>query len=338
MSNFGEFKELVESPDVQEKAMNLFPHELEPNRFFGLVINQFSKMEERVLKNLDRNSSIQAVAHFASIGMYPDPFFGYGWFVPFWNKDSKKYLIQPILGYLGLVQLLRRTGEVLDIQAEVVRKNDVFEDHRGTERKLIHRIDHSAPRGELHCAYAIITGKDGGKIVEVCDNEHMTNMKRAFGMAKNKKGEWYRKNNPWNDPIGEPWMWRKTPLNSAGKLHSRVEYISRATRVEEQATYAPGENENLIEINPANRRTIALTGGLEPVEEASVPTIIHDLGERFPLTDEKIREAVEIYLDGETSLEDFEPTEQDVASITDLLETMMKRETEGEETEEEEKK
>jgi recombination protein RecT len=56
-----------------------------------------------------------------------------------------------IIDYKGLVELIRRSGEVAAIRAETVCENDEFGWENGT---ITHRVDWRNPRGEVQAVYA----------------------------------------------------------------------------------------------------------------------------------------------------------------------------------------
>jgi phage RecT family recombinase len=333
---YGRFKALIETEKVRDSTAALFPLDLNPARFFGLVNNSFSKMEEKYLKALDKESALQAVAHFAAIGVYPDPVSGYGWFLPFYDYKRKVYTIQPIVGYLGMIQLIHRNPKVIDIQCEAVYANDFLEDTRGTTRTLVHTVNNFEDRGELLFSYAVIKLNTGGQVVEVCSPRHLKLMEKRFGTGKDKAGKTYLKDSQWNDDIGRPWMYRKTALNSAAKFLEKTDALSLALASERRAEYAPGENPDLIEIPPQSpTRTQDLFDNMEEAKPqgdteerksawASYQKLIN--GEFEGVSNATVQEALHILwqeTDDQIQPEDF--SESDLSQFKGIMEMLISR-------------
>ena len=100
----------------------------------------------------------------------PQRTLGTAYFVPYLNRknrDKPVYECQLIVGYRGMCTLARRSGEIVSIQAEVVRDGDEFE--LGTDWSPIFRHkpkgDTSSPCsrcGRWPCSRAVAA--DGGDV------------------------------------------------------------------------------------------------------------------------------------------------------------------------------
>lgn len=102
-----------------------------------------------------------AVLQAAQLGLEPD-LLGQAYLVPFWNAKKKVLEVQLIPGYLGLLTLARRSGQIASIEARVVREGDAFEYEFGLTPKLKHRPDPKA-EGEITHVYAIARFMHGGE-------------------------------------------------------------------------------------------------------------------------------------------------------------------------------
>lgn len=91
----------------------------------------------------------------AQLGLEPSPVTGQAAIVPY--KGEAQF--QPM--YRGLLALVRRSGELQSVQAQVVYTNDVFILQYGIEDKLEH-TPADGERGEVKGAYCIFKYKDGG--------------------------------------------------------------------------------------------------------------------------------------------------------------------------------
>ena len=75
-----------------------------------------------------------ALMQCAGLGLEPN-LIGHAYLVPYRDRKSGQYVCQFIPGYRGLLDLVRRSGEVIGSpRAEIVYENDVFKIERGMER------------------------------------------------------------------------------------------------------------------------------------------------------------------------------------------------------------
>jgi len=102
-----------------------------------------------------------------------------------------------IIDYKGLVELVRRSGDVLKLHADVICDNDIFEYDCGEVTK--HVINFKGDRGNIYAVYATATMKDGSKQCEV-----MT----AADVEKIRSGSMGKNSSPWKNHWGE--MAKKT--------------------------------------------------------------------------------------------------------------------------------
>lgn len=99
----------------------------------------------------------------AQLGLEPNTPLQHCYLIPRKNECTL------LIGYQGMIDLARRSGEVADIYAHVVREGDEFSWELGLERKLMHKplAEHGAPvthaygvahlRGSDHPAFVVLT-------------------------------------------------------------------------------------------------------------------------------------------------------------------------------------
>lgn len=136
-------------------------------------------------------------------------------YIPFNNSKRGIKEATFIIQYQGLCQLLYRSGQIKDIEAEVVCERDIFEFERGMNRKLLfHPADGDLDaRGEWTHVYCIIRNIYGGSHVEIITAKQIEGIKARSPAARSSES-------PWNSkyPGDVAWMWRKTALKQAAKL------------------------------------------------------------------------------------------------------------------------
>lgn len=98
----------------------------------------------------------------ASLGLLPDGTLGTAYLVPY------KTTCTLIIGYRGMIELARRSGELTKIEARVVREGDVFDIEFGTSAKLRHVPDFKGdPDRPIMAVYATATFHNGETQAEV---------------------------------------------------------------------------------------------------------------------------------------------------------------------------
>lgn len=149
-------------------------------------------------------SLMGAIMQSAQLGLEPGPL-GHCYLVPFRNGKTGQFEVQFIIGYKGLIELVRRSDRVSSISAHIVYSNDDFELVYGTEEKLVHRPK-LQNRGEPVFAYMVAKLRDGGHAIEVMTVEDIEAVRRLSKAADN---------GPWVDHWEE--MARKTVVRRGCK-------------------------------------------------------------------------------------------------------------------------
>ncbi|PZQ53189.1 MAG: hypothetical protein DI570_24270, partial [Phenylobacterium zucineum] len=144
--------------------------------------------------------------------------------VPFAPKKGEKRIIQGIIGYQGLVELIYRAGAVSSVIVEVVKRNDKFEYRPGRDARPDHEVDwFGGERGDLIGAYAYAIMKDQAtsKVVVIGPDE--------IAKAKAKSASAGSAYSPWaTNPEA---MWLKTAARQLAKwVPTSAEYRRQALR------------------------------------------------------------------------------------------------------------
>ena len=138
------------------------PKHMDADRLARVVITVL-KTNPKLLEATPQ-SLLAAVMLSAQLGLEPGPL-GHCYFVP--SRRHGQLEVQWILGYKGMIDLARRSGELMSIEAREVCRNDYFEFEFGLDEKLIHRPYMSGDRGPVVAFYGIARFKNGGWYVQV---------------------------------------------------------------------------------------------------------------------------------------------------------------------------
>lgn len=179
-------------------------------------------------------SLISAIGQCAQMGLEPNTVLGHAYLVPFKAKSGDDWVtnVQVIIGYKGLIDLARRSGQIVSIAAHEVCENDKFDLVYGLEEKLEHRPATSA-RGEIIGFYAVAKLVGGGHAFEFMSAEQVIAIRDASqgwqAAVKFKK----QSTHPWTTHYTE--MGRKTVIRRLAKyLPLSIEFQS-AVALDEMA-------------------------------------------------------------------------------------------------------
>ncbi|EBG1618414.1 recombination protein RecT, partial [Salmonella enterica] len=192
---------------------------------------------------------VSAIVQCSQLGLEPGGALGHAYLLPFGNKNEKsgKKNVQLIIGYRGMIDLARRSGQIASLSARVVREGDDFSFEFGLEEKLVHRPGENEDAPVTH-VYAVARLKDGGTQFEV-----MTRKQIELVRAQSKAGN----NGPWVTHWEE--MAKKTAIRRLFKYLPVSIEIQRAVSMDEKET---------LTIDPADASVI--TGEYSVVENAGV--------------------------------------------------------------------
>lgn len=209
----------------QAEISKMLPKHLNAERL--LKVAQIAATTTPALAKCDVPSLIGAIGQCAQMGLEPNTVLGHAYLLPFNTKrkdanGNEKWVnsVQVIIGYKGLIDLARRSGQIISIAAHEVCQNDKFELVYGLDEKLNH-TPAMGDRGEVIGFYAIAKLKDGGHAFEFMSRLQVEEIKAA-GERKNK-----RESSVWKDHFVE--MGRKTVIRRLAKyLPLSVEFQTAA--------------------------------------------------------------------------------------------------------------
>lgn len=162
---------------VAPKAMN-------KERMFQLALSAYNQTPD--LAKCSTASVLGCLMKCTALGMEPSAVDGLGraYILPFYNKKTGGTEATFILGYKGMIDLARRSGQLTDISARVVHEGDDFEYEYGLDEKLRH-IPSTAPieGRQLTHVYMVAHFKDGGHYIDVMTRDEIEAVRKRSKAA-----------------------------------------------------------------------------------------------------------------------------------------------------------
>ena len=158
---------LLASDAFKDKVSLALPKHLTPERFIRVACNALLRTPK--LLGCSQASLMKALLDLSTFGLEPDGRRAH--LIPFGDE------VQLIIDYKGLVELVRRSGDVSYIHADVVGKHDLFDYQFGSGAKLVHKPALN-DRGEIYAAYSFIRLKDGSEDFDVMGLDELDAIRR----------------------------------------------------------------------------------------------------------------------------------------------------------------
>lgn len=134
-----------------ESAVYVLPEHMTPERMIQLALGEFRKNPK--LKQCTHESLAISLIQMSALGLEPGS--GDVYMVPYGRECTL------IVGYQGMMKLVRRTGNVLDIGARLVREGDEFSvEIKDGEERYFHQPDPFGD-GKIRGGYAYVRYQSG---------------------------------------------------------------------------------------------------------------------------------------------------------------------------------
>lgn len=247
-AGIGQVKAFMESQKATLAAV--LPRHVSPDRMLKIALGAMRTTPK--LMGCTVESLMGAVVQVSQLGLEPNTPLGHAYLIPFENRQKNTTEVQIVLGYKGLIDLARRSGQIVSIAAHEVCANDHFEYSYGLDEKLEHRPA-MGDRGEVIAFYAVAKLVGGGHAFEVMSNQQVLDIRDASQGWKQAKRYGKTENTPWGAHYAE--MGRKTVLRRLFKyLPVSIELANAAALDELNARGESQALDNVLEgdyITPA---------------------------------------------------------------------------------------
>lgn len=211
-AGIGNVKKFFESQKGTLAAV--LPKHVSPDRMLKIALGALRTTPK--LMNCSVESLMGAVVQCSQLGLEPNTPLGHAYLIPFdkRKKQGSQWVVvatevQIVLGYRGLIDLARRSGQIVSISAHEVCANDEFSYSYGLDETLVHKPAMGA-RGGIIAFYAVAHLVGGGHAFEVMSTDAVTAIRDAsqgWQQAVRSKKE---DSSPWGAHYAE--MGRKTVL------------------------------------------------------------------------------------------------------------------------------
>lgn len=208
-AGFGTVKSFFESQKATLAAV--LPKHVSPDRMLKIALGALRTTPK--LMECTVESLMGAVVQCSQLGLEPNTPLGHAYLIPFEKKKKQgndwvvdKVETQIVIGYKGLIDLARRSGQVVSIAAHAVHENDHFDYAYGLDERLEHKPT-MTNRGRVIAFYAVAKLVGGGHAFEVMSAEQVNEIRDA---SQNYKFARDKSKTVWGQHYEE--MGRKTVL------------------------------------------------------------------------------------------------------------------------------
>lgn len=254
---------VLSAPATLEQLAKALPRHLNVERFARVALTEVRKNAE--LASCEPASFMGALVQSAQLGLEVGSGLGHAYLLPFRNNKTGQKDCQLIIGYRGLIDLIRRSGLVRRISAHVVYAGDTFDYAFGTNEFIKHVPCGETANAKITHGYAIAEFKDGAIQMEV--------MQRKEIDAIRDRG---RRNPVWDSDYSE--MARKTLIRRISKFLPLSTEVSDALTIE-----ADVDTQTAVRVQPNPRQYMAAQIADSEAENKQ-RAIVADIADRQLLT------------------------------------------------------
>lgn len=229
----------------------LLPKHFDSERMLKLALGALRTTPK--LAGASLSSLLGSVVTCAQLGLEPNTPLGHAYLLPFDKREKQgnqwvttETQVQVIIGYKGMLDLARRSGQIVSIAAHEVCEGDDFRFAYGLEEELVHRPA-MKDRGAVIGFYAVAKLQGGGYSFEFMSTDEVNHIRdKAAEKNRAKKDGQGRPiiTGPWADNYVE--MGRKTVLRRLFKyLPISIESLAFASAIDGNAVAAPAPLEEV---------------------------------------------------------------------------------------------
>lgn len=178
---------LMSSPKVKAQMALAMPKHMTADRMMRIALTEVRKVP--ALGKCNVESFMGSIMQCAQLGLEPGSALGHAYLLPFGNGKASdgKANCQLIIGYRGMIDLARRSGQIVSLTARTVHANDEFRYEFGLEETMTHKPA-EGERGPMTHVYAVAKLKGGGVQFDVMSRADVDAVKKQSKAGTN--GPW----------------------------------------------------------------------------------------------------------------------------------------------------
>jgi recombination protein RecT len=243
-----QIRTLLQGPEFKAQISRVLPRAMSPERFARIALTATQRNPK--LLDCTQESLFQCLLDLSAIGLEPDGRRAH--LIPFADKCTL------IIDYKGIVEILRRNGDIKYLHCDVVGESDLFQVSYGCRGELIHEPN-VRNRGKIYAAYSYITTSSGINEWEVMNVEEIESIRKRSRSAN--AGPWV---SDWNE------MAKKTVFRRHSKTLPLSAESREAIEKDDELDQAESPEQRFMRAKPA---IVASSGGgkieQEPESESS---------------------------------------------------------------------
>jgi recombination protein RecT len=220
---------LLTDPSIKQQMALALPKHMTADRLARIALTEVRK--NPTLGKCDQGSFLGAIMQCAQLGLEPGGALGHAYLLPFENKRKQITEVQFIVGYRGMIDLARRSGQIVSLSARAVHAGDRFRYSYGLNETVDH-VPAENGGGELTHVYAVAKLRDGGVQFEVMNRAEVEKVRNESNGYKSAI-RYDRKDNPWIGFFEE--MAKKTVIRRLFKYLPVSIEMQTAVGLDEQA-------------------------------------------------------------------------------------------------------
>lgn len=219
----------------KERFEKILPKHMDIEKFMSLIGTQLREHPE--WEKIDSISLIGSLLHCIYLGLEPGSHHNFIYLIGYAERNEGKItrtVIKPMIGYMGMIEVMKNAGAFKKIFAESVYHHDQFKiwnDLEGDCQHMIHEHNIEGNRSgqpkDIRGAYAVIVLKDGTKSMAWLSREEI------------ERDHLKSKNPIWRTNFTE--MCKKTAIRRLYKTQVKSKLLSEAIAREENEEFDYGK-------------------------------------------------------------------------------------------------
>jgi recombination protein RecT len=219
---------ILTSPATLAQIKAALPKHMTAERMARVALTEVRKAPK--LAKCEARTFIGAIIQLSQLGLEPGGILGHAYLIPFENKRQGTTEVQIIVGYRGMIDLARRSGQISSLQAVIVRDGEPFVASLGLNPDLRHEPSFDPERPMTH-VYAVAVFKDGARQFDVMSRAEVEKIRNSSQGYKSAV-QYNKTDNPWMTHFDE--MAKKTVIRRLFKYLPVSIEMQRAVTIDER--------------------------------------------------------------------------------------------------------